>query len=90
LRSRRLRLRLTVVTGIPNFADILFVDFPSLGESKIFNIFLSMADIAVSGFFDPAPIPAYIYPNYLFIFLLISQKEKLIRFKGTDDQISNN
>jgi len=48
LLSNRLRLLLTVVIGIPNFADKLLLDFKSpFGDSKIFNNFLSKSDTVV-------------------------------------------
>gem|GEM_PF-2834242 len=55
--SNRLRLRLTVVIGIPNFVDKLLLDFKSpFGTSNNFNNFLSKADKLVEGLSAPADI----------------------------------
>jgi hypothetical protein len=55
--SNRLRLRLTVVIGIPNFVDKLLLDFKSpFGTSNNFNNFLSKADKLVAGLSAPADI----------------------------------
>jgi hypothetical protein len=49
LLSNRLRLLLTVVTGMLNFADKPLVDFKSpFGDSKIFNNFLSESDMVAA------------------------------------------